>query len=168
MQVNSLAPPRYGKGGSDMDTGLDLEQLLEEGNQIRVKPQGYSMYPLLVPGRDEVIIKQEDSSRLRRGDIVLFRREGSILVLHRICRRCGDDFFMVGDNQKQIEGPIGKNQIKGKVTTVIRGGRTISVENRLYRLYSCLWLWLRPLRPMLSKMVHYLKTLFRGKKKPEI
>ena len=83
-----------------MDTGFDLEQLLEEGNQIRVKPQGYSMYPLLVPGRDEVVIEQEDPSRLHRGDIVLFRREGSILVLHRICRRRGDNFFMVGDNQK--------------------------------------------------------------------
>lgn len=149
--------------GEDMDTGLDLEQLLEEGNRIRVKPQGYSMYPLLVPGRDEVVIEQEDPSRLRRGDIVLFRREGSILVLHRICRRRGDDFFMVGDNQKQVEGPIGSTQIKGKVTTVIRGGRTISAGNRLYRMYSCLWLWLRPLRPMLSKMVHCLKMSFRRK-----
>lgn len=147
-----------------MNTELNLEQLLEEGNQIRVKPQGYSMYPLLVPGRDEVVIEQEDPSRLHRGDIVLFRREGSILVLHRICRRRGDDFFMVGDNQKQIEGPIGITQIKGKVTTVIRGGRTISAENWLYRMYSFIWLWLRPLRPILSKMVHYLKTLFRGKK----
>lgn len=158
-----MAPPRYGKGGRDMNTGLDLEQLLEEGNRIRVKPQGYSMYPLLVPGRDEVVIEREDPSGLRRGDIVLFRREGSILVLHRICHRRGDDFFMVGDNQKQVEGPIGITQIKGKVKTVIRDGRTISVENQLYRMYSCLWLWLRPLRPMLSKMVHRLKTLFRGK-----
>ena len=147
-----------------MDTGFDLEQLLEEGNQIRVKPQGYSMYPLLVPGRDEVVIEQEDPSRLHRGDIVLFRREGSILVLHRICRRRGDHFFMVGDNQKQVEGPIGITQIKGKVTTLIRGGRTISAENRLYRIYSFIWLWLRPLRPALSKMVHCLKTLFRGRK----
>ena len=147
-----------------MDTGFDLEQLLEEGNQFRVKPQGYSMYPLLVPGRDEVVIEQEDPSRLHRGDIVLFRREGSILVLHRICRRRGDNFFMVGDNQKQVEGPIGITQIKGKVTTLIRGGRTISAENRLYRIYSFIWLWLRPLRPALSKMVHCLKTLFRGRK----
>lgn len=146
-----------------MDTGFDLEQLLENGNRICVKPQGYSMYPLLVPGRDAVIIEQHDSYRLRRGDIVLFRREGSILVLHRICRRRGDDFFMVGDNQKQIEGPIRRKQIKGKVTTVIRGGRTISVENRLYRMYSFIWLWLRPLRPVLSKIVHCLKALFRGK-----
>ena len=25
---------------------IDLEQLLREGNIIRIKPQGYSMYPL--------------------------------------------------------------------------------------------------------------------------
>ncbi len=29
-----------------MDTEFDLEQLLEDGNRIRVKPQGYSMYRL--------------------------------------------------------------------------------------------------------------------------
>lgn len=37
---------------------IDLEQLLREGNIIRIKPQGYSMYPLFIPGRDEALIQQ--------------------------------------------------------------------------------------------------------------
>ena len=36
---------------------IDLEQLLREGNIIRIKPQGYSMYPLFIPGRDEALIQ---------------------------------------------------------------------------------------------------------------
>ena len=36
------------------DFKTDLEQLLQEGNIIRLKPQGFSMYPLFIPGRDEI------------------------------------------------------------------------------------------------------------------
>ena len=39
---------------------IDLEQLLREGNIIRIRPQGYSMYPLFIPERDEALIQQTD------------------------------------------------------------------------------------------------------------
>lgn len=45
---------------------IDLEQLLRDGNIIRIKPQGYSMYPLLIPGRDEALIQQTSSTDCRR------------------------------------------------------------------------------------------------------
>ena len=35
----------------------DLEALLQDGNIIRIRPQGYSMYPLFLPGRDEALIR---------------------------------------------------------------------------------------------------------------
>ena len=65
---------------------IDLEQLLREGNIIRIKPQGYSMYPLFIPGRDEALIQQTDGTDCHRNDVVLYRRDQGILVLHRICR----------------------------------------------------------------------------------
>ena len=40
------------------DFKTDLEQLLQKGNIIRLKPQGFSMYPLFIPGRDEALIQQ--------------------------------------------------------------------------------------------------------------
>lgn len=45
---------------------IDLEQLLRDGNIIRIKPQGYSMYPLFIPGRDEALIQQTSSTDCRR------------------------------------------------------------------------------------------------------
>ena len=54
---------------------IDLEQLLRDGNIIRIKPQGYSMYPLLIPGRDEALIQQTSSTDCRRNDVVLYRRD---------------------------------------------------------------------------------------------
>ena len=35
----------------------DIEKIIKEGSSVQVSPQGFSMYPLLFPGRDEVIIE---------------------------------------------------------------------------------------------------------------
>ncbi len=141
----------------------DIEKLLAEGNIIQIKPQGYSMYPLLVPGRDEVLVAPTDHFKLKRGDVVLYRRDESILVLHRIWKRQGDQFYLVGDNQKEIEGPLRPDQMRGIMVGLVRNGRKISVKNPLYRMYAGIWLVMRPLRPVISKTVAKLKGI--GKKK---
>lgn len=129
----------------------DIEGLLAEGRIIQIKPEGYSMYPLFVPGRDEALIAPADVESLRRGDVVLYRREGSILVLHRIWKRKGNEFYLVGDNQHEIEGPLGSEHVKGVLVGMIRNGKKLSLRNPVYRLYSGTWLLLRPFRPLLSR-----------------
>ena len=93
---------------------VDIEQLLEEGHRIRIKPEGYSMYPLFVPGRDAALIEKVPVSDLKKGDVVLYWRDGSILVLYRICRITEEGFYMTGDNQSVVEGLFGLTQIRGK------------------------------------------------------
>ena len=51
---------------------INLEQLLREGNIIRIRPQGYSMYPLFIPERDEALIQQTDYTDCHRNDVVLY------------------------------------------------------------------------------------------------
>lgn len=142
----------------------DIEMLLAEGNIIQIKPKGYSMYPLLVPGRDEVLVAPADHFKLKRADVVLYRRDESILVLHRIWKRQGDRFYLVGDNQKEIEGPLRPDQIKGIMVGLVRNGRKISVKNPLYRMYAGIWLVMRPLRPVVSKAVAKIKGMGKRKK----
>lgn len=116
------------------------------------------MYPLIVPGRDEVFVERVSPESLRRGDVVLYRRmDENILVLHRIWKRKGDAFFLVGDNQKEIEGPLEASQIKGKMTGILRNGHKISTLNVIYLLYSHIWLWLRPCRPQISRVIHKIR-----------
>ncbi|MDE7112792.1 MAG: S24/S26 family peptidase, partial [Acetatifactor sp.] len=90
-------------------------------------------------------------------DVVLYRRDGGILVLHRIWKRGRDGFYLVGDNEHQIEGPLRRDQIKGILVGIVRKGRYFSVNNLLYRAASGLWLWLRPLRPKLARIVSICK-----------
>ncbi len=144
---------------------IEIEKLLSEGKTIQLSPIGYSMYPLLVPGRDMARIVPSDGVKLRRGDVALYRREGSILVLHRIWKREGDEFYFVGDNQKEIEGPLPIRQIRGKLIGFERRGAYISVKNPAYRLISALWLRLRPVRPLISGCIHGIKIRFRKKRR---
>lgn len=143
---------------------MNPEELLRGGKSISVSPEGYSMYPLLVPGRDRVLIEPLSSKggagHPKRGDIVLFRRINSILVLHRICRVKNDGFYLVGDNQVEIEGPVKEEQLCGIVTEIIRKGKSISTNKGSYRFLTGFWLFIRPLRPAISKTVHALKKVF--------
>lgn len=141
----------------------DIEQLLAAGNSIQLSPRGYSMYPLFVPGRDRAVIAPLDAGRLRRGDVVLYRRKEGILVLHRIWRCGGNRFYMVGDNQRAVEGPLYREQIKGILVGVVRRGRYFSVKNPVYRFLSWVWLMLRPLRPFLSGAVARWKRAIKRK-----
>lgn len=140
---------------------IDIEEALREGKSIQIRPQGYSMYPLLVPGRDEVILHAADPAKLRRGDVVLYRREGSILVLHRIWKKRSDGFYMVGDNQTKVEGPIAVEQIRAVMTAFIRNGKHLPAGNPGYRFLAAVWLLLRPFRRAISLPIAKLRTLLK-------
>lgn len=131
---------------------IDIEELLKRGQVIQIHPQGYSMYPMFVPGRDEAVIGRADTDKLRRGDVVLYRRENSILVLHRIWARKPEGFYMTGDNQMEVEGPLKPEQIRGVLLAFIKGGRRISVNNPFYVFASRLWMAARPLRKIVRKI----------------
>ncbi len=125
---------------------VDIESLLEQGEVIQLHPQGYSMYPMFIPGRDQAVIGRADTDKLRRGDVVLYRRENSILVLHRIWAVRPEGIYLIGDNQMEVEGPLRPEQVRGILLAFIRRGRKISVKNPVYVLASRLWMLIKPLR----------------------
>ncbi len=150
----------------DANRKADVEKLLSAGHTVQLHPQGYSMYPMFMPGRDEAIIAPvADASRLKRGDVVLYRRDGGILVLHRICRVNQAGFYLVGDNQTELEGPLRAEQIRGVLVAFIRNGKEIPAENRLYRMVSRLWLFLRPVRRCIAVPAAWLKRAFIRRKR---
>ena len=60
----------------------EYESLLLEGAELPLVISGGSMLPFLASGRDSVMLKAPDRA-LRRGDIVIYRRENGAYVLHR-------------------------------------------------------------------------------------
>lgn len=92
-------------------------------------------------------------------DVVLYRRDQGILVLHRICRITSDGFYMVGDNQYEVEGPLRQDQIIGKLIAVNRNSREFTVGNPFYKFVSSLWLFMLPVRPFCFKLSAFLRKL---------
>lgn len=143
-----------------MAQNLNLEQLLQNGCILRLKPQGYSMYPLFIPNRDEALIEQVPISSFQKGDVALYRRTEGILVLHRIYRISPEGFYMVGDNQSHIEGPLAPEQLKGKLVGFIRNGHSFSVTHPCYRLLSGLWLRMLPIRPFCFHLTKCIRSCY--------
>ncbi|MGN0425195.1 MAG: S26 family signal peptidase [Acetatifactor sp.] len=142
-----------------MEEKKNPEALLLAGTTIQIVPSGYSMYPLVNPNHgDAVILEPLGDRRPQKGEVVLFRRcsalnpgEGDLLVLHRIVRITSEGYYLVGDNQSQMEGPIERSRMCGVMTAVIKGGRRISVTDLRYRLFCGLWRCFLPIRPALLR-----------------
>lgn len=156
----------------------DIAELLSQGQSVQFMPKGYSMYPFLNPDKqDQVIIQPLGERSIRRGDVVLYRRDGAygetdekgfakgILVLHRIIRREGDEIYLVGDNQNQVEGPLRTGQVLGIMVARIRKGKTMNVTFVPYKISAALWMMVCPIRPKIMRMAEILKNFIIGKKK---
>lgn len=137
----------------------DVEQLIRDGHSVQIHPEGYSMYPMLVPGRDEAVIARADTAKLRRGDVILYRRESGRLVLHRIVRRDAHGFYTVGDNRTDVEGPLAEEQVRGLLVAFVRKGKRIAASNPLYAALSRLWLLLLPFRGGIFRLWRWVKRL---------
>ena len=75
-----------------------LEEKLSEGGSVELPITGTSMLPLLVQGRDRVIISKADK-QLKKYDLPLYKRDDGAFVLHRVVAACGGTYTMCGDNQ---------------------------------------------------------------------
>ena len=71
-----------------------IQKEMQLHQKVCIHPQGYSMWPFLKEGRDSVIVKPLPVSSMHRGDIILYRRNDQILVLHRLHHKNKKDFFL--------------------------------------------------------------------------
>ena len=123
----------------------NLKELVEDGNEVVITVAGWSMTPFLRHQRERVLLKKISSS-LKVDDIVFYQRKSGQFVLHRIYKVKSDGYYMMGDRQLTLEGPIDVGAIFAIVTEVERNGRWIPVESFGWKLFSYLWRILYPLR----------------------
>lgn len=63
-----------------------IEEMLEDGKSVRLTVSGNSMWPLIINNRDSVLLVPRGNTRLKKGEIILFRTSISHYVLHRITK----------------------------------------------------------------------------------
>jgi len=118
-----------------------LEEQLAHGS-AQLPVTGNSMSPTFRGGRD--LVRLERKEVLRRGDVILYRRDSGQYVLHRLLRVGEETLVCCGDRQTERE-QIRPSQALAVVTAFCRKGVWRDVNAPLYRLYLQFWMIL-PLR----------------------
>jgi hypothetical protein len=107
------------------------------------------MGPWLRPG-DVVLIGRSRAEELSPGRIVVFAREG-LLVIHRILRRGTVSgrcvLFTKGDAAPRPDAPVGNTELLGEVLFIKRGGDSLDLKTPVHlicgRVLSKLSPWSR-------------------------
>ena len=97
-----------------------------------------------------IFISGSRTGSCRRGDMVFFQRDSGQFVMHRILKVRKEGFYLVGDGQTQVEGPVRREQIFGLVFCVQRKGKKIRPGDFWWEFFAHVWLALLPVRPFLS------------------
>ena len=119
----------------------NIERSIKELGYAVAPITGTSMLPLLKEGRDLVELEPCSQERLKKGDVVLYKKNDGTLVLHRIIKTENGEFFTVlGDHQFNNDEWVNKNQIIAVACGFFIKGRYVNEKTRWYRLYKKIWL----------------------------
>ena len=124
----------------------EMGKLIKEGHTVTLTVKGVSMSPFIVHLRDQVVLGPFDADALKRGDVVLARERSGQFVLHRIIGREGDRLTLMGDGNVRGRELCDVSDVLGLAYSIIRKGCSISTSSLLWRIYSCIWMTLSPLR----------------------
>ena len=102
---------------------------LERGHTIKVQASGGSMFPLI---RDGDLLHVVRTDVPKRGDIVLYRRDGGRgprWMAHRLIGAATNDGHLLlrGDAHRRTDPPVDPVDVVGRVTAVERNGEVISL-----------------------------------------
>lgn len=117
---------------SELKGQLFLE-ILKSSGQAKLAVTGASMLPAIWPG-DILEVHRQSAAEISPGDVVLFARRGGFAA-HRVVEKVGGPertlLITRGDALRAPDSPISPEELLGRVTDVLRGGRRL--EPRLTR-----------------------------------
>lgn len=116
---------------------------------------GDSMRPLIRRDMDKVTIMPVEHEP-KVGEIVLFPslylHEKETYVIHRIYRKQGQQVQTMGDNCRRPDRWMAMSQIWGVVVKIERGSRTINPNKKNWYFFGRCWMFLFPLRRVVSRI----------------
>ena len=142
-----------------------IEEHLRDGQEVVICVRGDSMFPLMRSNKDDVKLAHATFSQIKKHDVVLIQRDSGAYILHRVCKKTPNEFYMIGDNQQEIEGPLRPNQLLAVVVEVYRGKYVIRRGSFLWGLYARIWLILRPFRLSVLDVLLKLNAVIRHRGK---
>jgi len=134
-------------------------EIIEQDGHVWITVTGMSMYPFLKDGRDSVELSKATFGNIRKGDIVLIRRANGAFVLHRVLKKEKNCFYIIGDAQQWVEGPLIPEQLQSVVTRIKRRKRVIRCDNPLLKVCVLVWIIFIPIRYKIFRVARLVKKL---------
>lgn len=137
-----------------------LREIAESGKVVSLRIAGSSMSPFLAHGRDYIYFTKPDRE-LRAGDMVFYQRRNGQYVMHRIYKVKPDGYYIVGDAQTEIEGPVARDQIFALIKKVKRKDRIIQPGDFWWEFFEHVWIRMIPLRRPAVRLYGAVSRLLR-------
>ena len=115
-----------------------LKDMVEQGHEVSMTVSGTSMEPFLLHNRDKIYFRKPDGT-IKKGDMVFYQRETGAYVMHRVMKVKKQQYYMAGDHQTFLEGPIERQKIFAKIISVERAGVWLSENDRIWKFYAGCW-----------------------------
>lgn len=145
------------KSVSIQELGPIIAQSVAAGGTAELTVTGRSMLPLLLDRVSRV--KLVAITEPVRGDIIFYRRDNGVYVLHRLLECCGDGTYtMCGDGQTALEPRLRREQLIACVESFARRGKWRSCDAPLYKLWWRIHVADRPIRSFYRRGINFLKN----------
>ena len=136
-----------------------LEEALKENKIFIGKTQGDSMYPMLVAGRDSVIVKAPVFP-LKKYDVPVYRRDGHY-TMHRIVKVTRKGYIICGDNRTHLEKDVAECDIIGVLEAFYHDGKLIDCTDKDYLKYAKKVCRTLPVRRMITLIKLIIRKLYK-------
>lgn len=124
------------------------EQLLTH-QRLLIPIKGRSMLPFLRPGRDKVVLQNNQLTTLKKGMLVLCQLGPGHYCLHRIISTTPNGYVLLGDGNVGNTEQVAFNQVIAWVSGVYRGHKWVPYKSFIWGCYKNLW----PRNPYLRKIL---------------
>lgn len=128
---------------SDMEPVI--VRALAMGGTFAFYPCGTSMLPTIREERNQVILTSVPE-RLKKYQIILYKRTDGAYVLHRIVGVRDCSYMMRGDNQYVIEPDIQRDQMIAMACGIVQNQKMVDPNKGIPHLKGVLWvktMWIR-------------------------
>lgn len=143
----------------------DIKTLLETEGRFVGTTAGVSMRPMIISGRDVVVIEKK-TQRLKPLDVALYMRNNKDYVLHRVLEVTSSGYVIRGDNCYYDE-IVKEEDVIGVLTQYFKKEKPVMVEDKKYLRYVKRRLfWYKPRKFFVLiklKLKKVAKRIIKGK-----
>jgi signal peptidase I len=134
-----------------------VKDLIKKQGWMDLPADGTSMYPLIKKG-DICRFISHEASKIKKGDVLLFRTLSGNLVAHRLVRIYTHHnqvmYLLKGDTNLGVDEPITETQIMGELAFIKRGKKKMNVSNPVLHAWGKVVLFFPVLSALLRSFLN--------------